>query len=68
MTAQTITDNERVSALVRIDARTELLTETLRADYEDALATGECQDLDDYLGWVRRIILGEPHPMGGDAR
>jgi len=41
----------------------EQLADTIRADYEDALLTGETRDVEDYLSWVRAVLTGNHRPI-----
>jgi len=36
----------------------EQLADAIRADYEDALLTGDTRDAEDYLTWVREVLTG----------
>ena len=36
----------------------EQLADAIRADYEDALLTGDTRDAEDYLSWVREVLTG----------
>ena len=36
----------------------EQLADAIRADYEDALLTGDTRDPEDYLTWVREVLTG----------
>ena len=41
----------------------EQLADAIRADYEDALLTGDTRDVEDYLSWVRAILTGNYRPI-----
>ena len=64
MTRPTLTTIDPIDAAqVRLDSRTDTLVATLRADYEDALATGETTGVEDYLRWVRKVLTGSLDPQ-----
>lgn len=64
MTRPTLTTIDPIAAAqVRLDSRTDPLAATLRADYEDALATGETNDVEDYLRWIRKVLTGSLDPQ-----